>query len=312
MSTLVDIQVWGPDEKTAARWMEGADDEIQRLAALLTVHEESPLRGLMSRSGEMVEVPPEIAEALEKALAVAKESGGMFEPTIGKLVDVWKIGFGGSDVPEKAEIEQALSYVDWTKVRVERRDGKCFAGIGEGQSIDLGGIGKGLIGSAAVEYLRRQGAQRALFNLGGNVALLGRAPGNRPWRIGLQHPERQRDAYFGVIEAENESVITSGAYERNIEVGGKRYGHILSPKSGYPVETDLSSVTIVDKDGAKADAWCTAFFAMGEKASAEILRSRRDVQAILLGSDLSRVWVSRSLEKRLTVTDPRMKEVTVV
>ena len=309
MSTLVDIQVWGPDEGTARRWMEGADDEIRRLSAILTVHEESPLRNVIEHSGEMVEVPPEIGEAVEKALRVAKDSNGHFEPTIGKIVDVWRIGFGGTTVPDKSEVEEALRYVDWRRVRIERRSGKCFVGIGSGQDIDLGGIGKGLIGTKAVEYLRRQGAQRALLNLGGNVALLGRAPENRLWRIGLQHPQRHRDDYFGVVEAADESVITSGAYERNMEVDGKLYGHILSPRTGYPVDTDLSSVTVVDKDGALADAWCTAFFAMGQSAAEAILRSRSDIRAVLLGADMTRVSMSRSLQERVKITDPRMDKV---
>lgn len=313
MGTMIFLQVYAPTQEKADLWLGKADDEMNRLASLMTVHEaDSPLLEVIRHSGTDVEVPPEVAEVVEDSIVVARESDGAFEPTIGKLVDVWKIGFGGKTVPSEAAIREALKYVDWRKIRVTRRDGKCYIYIAPGQDIDMGGIAKGYIGTKMTDFLSGLGMKRGLLNLGGNVVLIGSAPGNRPWKIGLQHPLEERNGFFAVVSAENESVITSGAYERKLQTHGKTYGHILSPVTGYPVTTDLSSVTIVDKDGAKADAWCTALFAMGKKKSLELLSRRPDLEAILMSADCKAVYMTPGIAKRCTITEPSVIERTVL
>ena len=144
MGTMIFLQVYAPTQEKADLWLGKADDEMNRLASLMTVHEaDSPLLEVIRHSGTDVEVPPEVAEVVEDSIVVARESDGAFEPTIGKLVDVWKIGFGGKAVPSEAAIREALKYVDWRKIRVTRRDGKCYIYIAPGQDIDMGGIAKG-------------------------------------------------------------------------------------------------------------------------------------------------------------------------
>lgn len=313
MGTLISLRVYGPDEDRAGAWLDAADREMNRLADILTVHaDESPILEVMRRSGEAVEVPEEAAEAVAASLRVARESGGAFEPTIGKLVDVWKIGFGGNRVPSDREIREALRFVGWERVRVTESGGRHYVRVAKGQDLDLGGIAKGYIGSRMAMYLRELGAKKALLNLGGNVVLVGSNPEGNPWRIGLQHPAEERNGFFAVLESEDESVITSGAYERKMEVNGREYGHILSAKTGRPVATDLSSVSIADRDGAKADAWCTAFFAMGKDRALRILASRPDIEAVLMSRDCRTVWMTPGIEKRCEVTDSSVKTIAVL
>ena len=119
----------------------------------------------------------------------------------------------------------------------------------------------------------------------------------------MQRPDQARNTYFAVVNAKDVSVITSGAYERFFEKDGKRYGHILSAKTGRPVLTDIASVSIVDANGAKADAWCTALFAMGWEAATAYLSTHKDLHAVLMHSDLKRVFASEALRPILTVTD---------
>ena len=313
MGTIVSFKVCGPTQEKAAAWLEAADAEMGRLASVLTVHaEESPLLDVMRRSGEAVAVPPEVAECLSMALEVARDSHRAFEPTIGKLVDVWKIGFGGESVPSAAALREALRYVDYRRVKVWKKNGQDYVRIGRGQDVDLGGIAKGYIGTKLATELKTLGAKSALMSLGGNIVLVGSAPSGAPWRIGLQHPDEERNGYFAVLDAEDESVITSGAYERKIEVKGKSYGHILSPVTGRPVATDLSSVSIASKDGAKADAWCTALFAMGREKAQALLASRRDIEAVLMSRDCRSVWMTPGIASRCEVTDPSVKNVRTI
>ena len=289
-----------------------AESEIVRYESALSVHEDTPLARVNAQSGSFVEVDAETAELTRRALEIAEETESAFEPMIGPVVELWKIGFDGSRIPSDAEISAALKLVDHRHVQIERTpEAGWRMRIAPGQKIDLGGIAKGYVGEAITERLRRAGAVRAVLDLGGNIALLGSRPDGKPWRIGLQRPDRERGSYFAVVLAEDESVITSGAYERNFTKNGKRYGHILSARTGRPVDTDLASVSIIDRDGARADALCTAFFAMGWERSSAFLKAHPDVKAVLLSKDLKRCAVSAALADRITLADKTIALETI-
>jgi thiamine biosynthesis lipoprotein len=175
--------------------------------------------------------------------------------------------------------------------------------IGPGQSLDLGGIAKGWIGTELAKELEKSGAVSAMIDLGGNIALVGPSSKGRDWMIGIQVPEAERGEAFAAVRARGESVITSGDYERFIAADGKVFGHILSAETGRPVPMTMSSVTVVDPDGAKADAWCTAFFAMGLDKTLEYMRTHPQMRVLVLGADKKTVWVSESLAARVTLID---------
>lgn len=307
MGTIINGQVFAGSSEAAEALARQVEQAVVRYDDMMSVHKRTPLNEVNRRAGEFVRVTPEIAEMTKEAVAVAELTDGVFEPTIGPIVNLWKIGFGGDSVPSSADIKAALAKVDYKKIRIKEDGGQWYVAIGQGQNIDMGAIAKGYIGQKLVEMLRKAGAERALLDLGGNIALLGEKQPGVPWRIGLQRPDQPRGAYFAVVSAADVNVITSGAYERNFEKNGKRYGHILSAKTGSPAATDLSSVTIVDKNGALADALCTALFGMGESKAAAFLRSHPDIHAVLLSADLKTVYISRALRDAVAVTDQAIK-----
>ena len=311
MGTLITARLISPDDKAVQKLDDFLSDRIDAYETLFTVHREGPLYEVNKRSGQWVDVDCRIAELTEKAKTIAEASDRAFEPTIGTLVNVWKIGFGGNQVPERRDIEAALEKVDYTKIETKRENNVCRMRIGKGQSIDLGAIAKGWIGTALTQDLKEAGATNVLLDLGGNVALLGKSPAGRPWNVGIQRPDKERGQIFAVVKAFDESVITSGAYERKIEKDGKSYGHILSPETGMPVATDIASVTIVDKDGARADGWCTALFAMGVENAVKKMAEQKDLGVFILDADLKRAWVSKCIADRLKVQDPQVK-LTIV
>ena len=311
MGTLITARLISPDAKAAQKLEELVSERVDDYETLFTVHREGPLYEVNKRSGEWVEVDCRITELTEKAKAIAEASDRAFEPTIGTLVNVWKIGFGGDQVPARSDIDAALKKVDYTKIETQREDNVCRMRIGKGQSIDLGAIAKGWIGTALTQDLEAAGATNVILDLGGNVALLGKSPAGRAWNVGIQRPDKERGQIFAVVKAFDESVITSGAYERKIEKDGKSYGHILSPETGMPVATDIASVTIVDKDGARADGWCTALFAMGVEKAVKKMAEKKDLGVFILDSDLKRAWVSKCIADRVKVLDPELK-LTVV
>ncbi len=312
MGTVINIKTFGKSSEEARRLADRADELATEYDDLLTVHRDSPLNDVNHHAGEKIPVPAEIADLVRRSLAVAKLSDGAFEPTIGALVNVWKIGFGGEHVPSSEAIRAAVKTIDYRRVQVGKLDdGQDYVQVGEGQSLDLGGIAKGYIGERMQEELKREGLTRGILSLGGNVVAIGERQDGTPWRIGLQHPQEDRNAYFGYVLARDESVITSGAYERYFIENGKRYGHILDPKSGQPVKTDVVSVSIVDKDGAQADALCTAFFGMGWERSIAFLKAHAGMKVVLLNADMKTVAVTPAAKPIFVLTDKDMTVRTI-
>jgi len=166
-----------------------------------------------------------------------------------------------------------------------------------GQSIDLGGIGKGYAGDRVLEIFRGFGVTSAYSNLGGNVVSLGTKPDGSPWRIGIQHP-RQEERLIGVVSVAGQSVVTSGDYQRYaVGHNGKRYHHILNPLTGYPAESGLVSVTIIAEKSMAADALSTAVFVAGMDKGLELLKNYPQVEAVLVDSKIE-VFITRGLKDR--------------
>jgi thiamine biosynthesis lipoprotein len=145
---------------------------------------------------------------------------------------------------------------------IDRERGSLFLRR-SGQALDLGAIAKGYAADEAVRIMAQARVLGGLIDLGGNIVVYGEKEGKTPWRIGIQDPLENRGAYLGVLEVRNKSVVTSGVYERFLELEGKRYHHILSAQTGYPVENGLLSVTVVADHSVDADALATAAFALG-------------------------------------------------
>lgn len=293
MGTYIQAQLYVENETKAKRFVEILDRGIVDYDNMFSVHHASPLQSVNDNAGHWVKVPEEVASLTERSIAIARESDGVFQPMIGPIVNAWKIGFGGEKVPSDDAIAKAVALVDDSKVEIKHEGNDWWMRIAPGQSIDLGGIAKGYIGTALADQLMAAGLTSGFLDLGGNVVLIGTKPGNAPWRVGLQVPDSSRGAYFAVAQGANESLVTSGAYERFIEVDGKRYAHILSAVTGRPVHSEVASVTILSPDGTFADAWCTALFAMGWEKALAWLKAHPDVKAVLMKTDMKTVVLTK-------------------
>jgi thiamine biosynthesis lipoprotein len=197
--------------------------------------------------------------------------------------------------PEASGIRQALSLVDYNSLLLDSC--KRTAGLQRpGQSIDLGGIGKGFAGDKFLEVFKKYGISSAYTNIGGNVAALGTKPDGSPWRVGIQNP-RQENGLLGLVSVADKAVVTSGDYQRYfIDGNGKRYHHILDPSTGYPAESGLVSVTIVADSSMAADALSTILFIAGLKKGHALLRKFPGAEAILVDTNLQ-VHVTAGLKE---------------
>lgn len=250
---------------------------------------DSDISKINAANGAPVTVHEETAELLEKGISYGNLSGGSFDITIGKLSDLWNISLkalleetDASMVPSEAEIAEALSTVDYTCIQI---DGNEVTLTNPGAKIDLGGIAKGYIADRMKEYLSEQGVTSALINLGGNVLTLGEKPDGSPFTIGIQYPFEEDGSSIASVQVTDQTVVSSGIYERYFEVEDTLYHHILNPKTGYPYDNDLLGVTVVTKDSVDGDALSTICFALGLEKGMDFIESLEGTEALFITED---------------------------
>ena len=246
-----------------------------------------------------VKVHEDTFEVIEKALEYASLSNGAFDITIYQLSNCgnW---LGSSRVPSDEEIKEKLKLVDYQKVMLNKDEGTVYLKE-KGMGIDLGAIAKGYAADEVVRVLSQAGVKHALINMGGNVIVIGSKPNGQPWKIGIQDPRSDvLQQHIAVVETANESVVSSGDYERYIEdvykKTGVRYHHIFDPSTGYPANKGLMAVTVVAEKSIDADALSTVVFVMGADEGLDIIEQMENVKPWPL------LWIRRYIQQRVLIS----------
>lgn len=275
MDTLMELTVWGAE--TA---LDSAKTELRRLEALLSVTDERSEIFRLNRDGAAA-LSEDTAALLRDAVSLSDLTGGAFDPTVYPLVSAW--GFTGEtqSVPTDAALEDALSLVGTEHLHFS---GNTLT-LDAGTMLDLGGIAKGFAAERCAELLRESGVTAALLSLGGNVQTVGEKPDGSAWVIGIADPNAPSNAIAWLEFYGEKALVTSGGYQRYFEHDGVRYHHILDPKTGFPAENGLVSVTVIADSGTRADAYSTALFVMGLEQACEFWRMLSDFEAVFLTED---------------------------
>jgi thiamine biosynthesis lipoprotein len=293
MSTVMTHRVFG---KQAGKVFKAIRAETVRLEKLLSRFIPGSEISRVNRSAGVrcERLSDDTYTVLSRAIELSEYCRGLFDVTIGPLVSLWNSGKHTCQSPEESRIRQVLPLVDYTNLLLEPY--KKTAGLQKpGQSIDLGGIGKGYAGDKFLEVFRKYGVSSAFTNLGGNVVALGTKPDGSPWRVGIRHP-RQEDGLIGLVSVVDKAVVTSGDYQRYfIGSNGKRHHHILDPRTGYPAESGLISVTIVAAGSMAADALSTMLFVAGKNKGIELLKFFPGTEAVLIDMNMM-VYITRGLK----------------
>ncbi len=241
-----------------------------------------------------VNISSETFEVLSCASRLSEISEGLFDITVGPLVDLWRYNHS-FQVPEDEEIRHALSLVNYRDLMLNPEEQSASLRRAE-QSIDLGGIGKGYISDCLVKTLQNYGVVSAFVNIGGNVSTLGNKPDGSYWSVGIRHP-RYSGCLIGAVKVTGQAVVTSGDYERYFVDGtGKRRHHIINPTTGYPVESGLISVTVVAESAMVADGLSTSVFAAGIDGGLGYLTRFPGVDAVLVDNN-QRVFITQGLKE---------------
>lgn len=297
MGSPVLLKLFSHDEALASRVF----SLVKKYEDLFTVNRaQSQVMDINHAAGQQpVVVSRTVFELIKCAKAASMVRDSAFNLAIGPLVKLWRIGFKGDSVPGAQDIAARLRITRPQDVVLDDAAASVFL-TQPGMEIDLGAIAKGFIADRVRDYLHQQGVNDGLINLGGNVQTLGNPQGQ--WTIGVKKPFSGADALVGSINVANKSVVTSGTYERYFEQDGKRWHHILDPRSGYPLDNELDSVTIISADSLDGDIWTTLIFGLGVEKGCAALRQHEDIEAIFVTKNRD-IILSSQRQFRFTQSD---------
>jgi len=282
LDTVCTITIYDQNQKTGEKLIDEAFDTCFRYENMLSrTVKGSDVYNINNAGGKPVEVSDETIEVIEKGITFGELSGGRFDITIGAVSELWDFNSENPSVPDEAMIQKALPTVNYRQIKI---DGNKVSLENPDAKIDLGGIAKGYIADKIAAQLIEAGVTSAVIDLGGNIVTIGSKTDGSPWRIGIERPYSDRSDVIGVVSTVDETITTSGVYERCFESGGKMYHHVLDPATGYPMETGLDAVTVKAPCGysAECDAFGTMFLMMGEEDSRKVLEQYPDIQAAFI------------------------------
>lgn len=296
MGTVVEAAVEGPDEAALRRALGRAFDEMRRLSDMMNHYDPASVVSAINDAAGLrpVAAPPELMQVLAMARRMSQRTHGAFDITVAS-VRGWRFRQDDPRMPEAADIARQLPLVNWQDLALDAKAGTARLRQ-TGMRIDLGGIAKLYILEAGVRVLERSGATRALLNGGGDVHV--RSAG-MPWRVGVRDP-RAPDRLLGAIELRRGIVASSGDYERYFERDGRRYHHILDPRTGYPA-AGPRGVTLVAEQLEAVNGMGVAIMVLGKDEGVRLVEATPGLDALIVDRDGS-VWMSKGMRARLTAT----------
>ena len=333
MDTVMNLKLYHAEPAGAVEGMfNGGVESIYDYERLFSATAEgSDVHNINANGGEIVPVSEVTADVLRQAMALSERTDGALDITAYPAVKAWGFTTGEYRVVDEAERDELVSNIDYTKVELlgaysalpegmteENMQGLVdyerfldtgeLVRIPEGMQLDLGAVAKGYVGDRLAEEMK---GYPALLDLGqSTIAAIGTKPDGSPWRIGIQDPAGSD--YLGVLELVDQSMGSSGNYQRWFEENGVRYGHIIDPDTAAPAQSGLAGVTVVSDSALLCDGLSTALFVMGLEDAADHWREYRDFEAIFI-EDSGKITITAGLKESFSLTDAyKDREVTVL
>jgi thiamine biosynthesis lipoprotein len=303
MGTFVQQTIHGSDSETAAQ---KAADSIATLEDEISLKKDgSAIININANAGNVwTTVSSDTISILNDSLDVCRQSSGALDITIAPLSQLWDFDDSPTEPPSDSLIQQLLPKIDYSEVRINT-DNSSVSIRDHGYAIDLGSVGKGAACDKAAQIYSEYHIDYGVTAVGGSICLYGNKPFGQKFSVGIQDPFGEHSSTIATLKLNASFVSTSGSYEKTFEYDGKQYFHILDPETGYPVETNLVSVTVVCDKGIISDALSTACFVLGYEKSLDLL-SHYNAEAVFIDKDKN-VYVTNGLKDVLEITSDEYK-----
>lgn len=294
MDTYISISAYGENADNA---LDNCRKEIKALDSGLSVtNADSEIYRINQSAGKAVSLSDDAAKIINAALELSEKTKGALDISLYPVIKEWGFTTGEYKIPSENALSELLKNTGYEKISCD----DTALTLPEGFQIDLGSVAKGYGSDRAIQILKEKGIASALVNLGGNIALLGSKPDGSAWSVGVQNPFGE--GYACIVKAKDKFIVTSGNYQRYFEENGKRYCHIIDPKTGCPVDNGLASVTVIGGSGLICDGLSTALFVMGEEEAIAFWREQEDFEMIMVTED-KRVLVTEGIFKDCSLSE---------
>ena len=296
MGSRFDITIVGKDEKDAEQHIDEAIVEIERIENLISEWRPQTQISEVNRNAGLrpVKVAKEVLRLTQSAIQFSEMTNGAFDISIIAMDKIWKFDGSMTTMPSEEAIKKSIEKVGYTNIILDTLASTIFLKK-EGMKIGFGSIGKGYAADSARALLEAKGVAGGIINASGDLTTWGKQANGKPWSIGITNPF-QNDDFVTIVPMYRYAVTTSGSYEKFAEINGKRYAHIINPKTGYP-STGICSATIFGPSAEIANGLSTSIMVLGVENGLVLLAKHPEYSGVLV-TDLGKVVYSDNFSKR--------------
>lgn len=284
MGTKISLYIKGEETELLA---EKAEEMLIRYNEIFSANSDHSQLGMIKKMAGIA--PQKVDEELYELIKTGKKhslnENSFLNIAIGPLIKLWRIGFTEAHVPDKESIEKVLELLNPELIQLDEENKTVFLQK-KGMEIDLGAIAKGYFADKVMEFFKDHGAVSAMVDMGGNVLVHGDSPSDgSDWNVGIQNPFLPRGNAAALVKIRNQSVVTSGIYERVLEKEGSKYHHIFNSKTGYPMESNIASLTVVADRSLDCDIYTTELFGLDAVSIIRKMNIMKDLGAVVITLD---------------------------
>lgn len=290
MGSVLEVTLFSNDRKTSQKILDDCFKLAEVLENKISCKNGNSIISILNNKKELEINDEFVLNTLIDSVKLSKLTNGSFDPSLYHIIDLWGFETGNYRLPEDDDIKNELKRTGFNNIVIEKNIVKFKNNI----SLDLGALGQGKIIGEISKLLDKNGIKDYLINGSGDIIIKGKYEGKRLWRVAIADPFIKNEL-IGVIELTDCSIITSGDYERNfVGTDGKLYHHIFDPKTGYPADNGVHSVTIITDESGKADALATALFVMGEQKGLDFAKINKGIEIIYISGNKDNVKISNT------------------
>ena len=294
MGSRFEITVVANDSIQANKYIDTAVAEVSRIEKLISSWDDNSQTSKINRNAgfKPVKVDKELFDLIERAISISKLTDGAFDISYASMDRIWKFDGSMTKMPSKEEITASVEKVGYQNIVLDKKNSTVFLKL-EGMKIGFGAIGKGYAADSAKKLLISKNVSSGIINASGDMNTWGKQPNGNEWKVAITNP-MNKNKVFALLPIINGAVVTSGNYEKYVNFNGKRYTHIIDPRTGYP-STGIISVTVFAPKAELADALATSVFVMGKEAGLDRINQLPKIECIII-DDNGNITKSKNIE----------------